>query len=84
MGTELDNYDDYTKALARLIEYVEAFERVWNFAPTRELENVFSDESSPEEQETIIAQLTSDAVALDEATAEGRDLGDEIYWLNND
>jgi len=75
MGTELENYDEYHKELARLYEYVEAFERVWKFAPSRELENVFSDESSPEEQETIIAQLTSDAVAIE---------GDEIYWVEND
>jgi len=68
MGTELENYNEYEKALARLIEYVEAFERVWRFAPTRELENDFST-NSPEEQETIVAQLTSDADWLDKHTS---------------
>ena len=74
MGTELENYNEYEKALARLIEYVEAFERVWKFAPNRELENLFA-ANSTEEQEAIVEQLVSDADWMDAA-----DKASEVDW----
>jgi hypothetical protein len=82
--SDLSDYNEYMKDLAKLHEYIEAFEKAWKCAPTRELENSFFFESSPEEQETIIAQLLSDAEAIDKATAEGIDLSAGIDWSKND